>query len=53
MLIAALFMGGSTVLSQAIPPLIKGVSAIGMTSCLMGIVLGYHLLNDMKNSDNS
>lgn len=50
MLSAALFMGGSTILSQAIPPLIQGVSAIGAATSLMGLILGYQLISDMKNS---
>jgi len=50
MLTAALFMGGSTILSQSIPPLIWGVSAIGTALSILGVILGHQLLSDMKKS---
>ena len=47
---AALFMGGSIVLSREIPPLIGGVSAIGAGTSLLGLILGYRLVRAMKKS---
>jgi len=47
---AALFLGGSMILSQAIPPLIWGTSIIGMTTSFAGIYLGFRLIRTMKRS---
>ena len=47
---AAMFMGGSMVLSREIPPLIGGISAIGAGTSLLGLILGYRLIRAMKKS---
>ena len=47
---AALFLGGSMVLSREIPPLIGGISAIGVGTALMGLILGSRLVLSMKGS---
>jgi ubiquinone biosynthesis protein len=47
---AALFLGGSMIISQEIPPLIWGVSIIGATTSLIGLFLGFRLIKAMKNS---
>jgi ubiquinone biosynthesis protein len=47
---AALFLGGSMIISQEIPPLIWGVSIIGATTSLIGLFLGFRLIRAMKNS---
>ena len=44
MLIASLFMGSSMLLSQQLPPVIKGISLIGAIGCLTGVILGGKLL---------
>jgi ubiquinone biosynthesis protein len=44
MLIASLFMGSSMLLSQQLPPLIKGFSLLGIAGCLTAVVLGGRLL---------
>ena len=45
---AALIMGGSIVMSQSIPPLLFGMSAIGIATFGSGLILGYKLLNSMN-----
>lgn len=47
---AALFLGGSMILSQAIPPLIWGTSIIGLTTSCAGLYLGFRLVRTMKKS---
>jgi len=47
---AALFMGGSMILSREIPPLIGGISAIGVGISILGLILGYRLVRAMKNA---
>ncbi|MEN8243688.1 MAG: AarF/ABC1/UbiB kinase family protein [Thermodesulfobacteriota bacterium] len=47
---AALFMGGSMILSRAIPPLIGGISVIGAGTSLLGLILGYRLVRAMHKS---
>jgi ubiquinone biosynthesis protein len=47
---AALFLGGSMIISQKIPPLIWGTSAIGATTCLIGLFLGFRFIRAMNNS---
>jgi ubiquinone biosynthesis protein len=47
---AALFLGGSMIISQEIPPLIWGVSIIGATTSLIGLFLGFRLIRAMNNS---
>jgi len=47
---AALFLGGSMILSQAIPPLIWGTSIIGVTTSCAGLYLGFRLIRTMKKS---
>jgi len=44
MLIASLFMGSSMLLSQQLPPVIKGISLIGAIGCLTAVILGGKLL---------
>ncbi len=48
---AALFMGGAMILSQAIPPLIRGISIIGLSTSVLGLFLGFRLIRVMNNSD--
>lgn len=47
---AALFLGGAMIISQAIPPLIWGVSAIGLATSLTGFFLGFRLIRSMNDS---
>ena len=48
MLIASLFMGSSMLLSQQLPPLIKGLSLLGVVGCLSAVILGGRLLWAIK-----
>lgn len=48
MLIASLFMGSSILLSQQLPPLVKGVSLVGIIGCLSAVILGGRLLWSMR-----
>lgn len=50
---AAMFMGGSMVLSREIPPLIGGISVIGAATSLLGLILGYRLVRAMHKSGDS
>jgi ubiquinone biosynthesis protein len=47
---AALFMGGSMILSQKIPPTVRGISVIGASAAFLGLLLGYRLVRAMKKS---
>ncbi len=47
---AALFLGGSTILSREIGPLVGGISIIGATAAVLGLLLGYRLVHAMKKS---
>ena len=47
---AALFMGSCLVLSQRIPPLIKGISIPGTAGCLFAFGLGFRLFRAIKKS---
>jgi len=47
---AALFMGGSQILSRQIPPLIGGLSVIGLITTVLGLILGYRLIVTMHKS---
>jgi hypothetical protein len=47
---AALFLGGSMIVSQEIPPLIWGISIIGATTSLIGLFLGFRFIRAMNNS---
>ena len=47
---AALFLGGSMIVSQEIPPLIWGISIIGATTSLIGLFLGFQLIRAMNSS---
>jgi len=49
---AALFMGGSMILSQGIPPKIGGISIIGAVTSFLGLLLGYRLVRAMHKSGN-
>ena len=46
----ALFLGGSMIISQEIPPLIWGISVIGAATSLIGLVLGFRLIRAMNGS---
>jgi ubiquinone biosynthesis protein len=49
---AALFLGGSMILSQEIAPTFRGISIIGaITSCL-GLILGFRLIRAMKDKED-
>jgi len=37
-------------LSREIPPLIGGISAIGVGISILGLILGYRLVRAMKNA---
>jgi ubiquinone biosynthesis protein len=50
MLSAALFMGGSMILSSEIPPTVGGISVIGTSAALLGLLLGYRLVRAMHKS---
>jgi ubiquinone biosynthesis protein len=47
---AALFMGGSMILSREIPPMVGGISIIGASTAFLGLLLGYRLVRAMKKS---
>lgn len=47
---AALFMGGSMILSQGIPPRIGGISIVGATAAVIGLLLGFRLVRAMSKS---
>jgi len=47
---AALFLGGSTILSRGIPPTLGGISIIGAVTALLGLLLGYRLVHAMHKS---
>lgn len=47
---AALFLGGSMILSQEIRPTVGGISVIGASTAVLGLVLGYRLVRAMKKS---
>jgi ubiquinone biosynthesis protein len=47
---ASLFMGGSMILSQGVPPTFKGVSVIGLGIIFLGFSIGYRLVRTMKKS---
>jgi ubiquinone biosynthesis protein len=47
---AALFLGGSMILSREIPPTVRGVSIIGATAAVFGLLNGYRLVRAMKKS---
>ena len=44
----AMFLGGSMIISQEIPPLIWGISVIGAATSLIGLVLGFRLIRAMN-----
>ena len=46
----ALFLGGSLIISRQIPPLVGGLSIIGLVTAVLGFVLGYRLLVTMHKS---
>lgn len=46
----AIFLGGSMVLSRSVPPLIQGVSVIGVVFLGIGSLLGYKLLRAIGKS---
>ena len=48
----AIFLGGSMILSSAVPPLIGGVSVIGAVVIGIGSLLGYKLLRAIGSSGN-
>ena len=50
MLSAALFIGGSRILSREIPPMVAGISVIGASVSLLGLFLGYRLVRAMHKS---
>ena len=50
MLSAALFIGGSMILSREIPPMVAGISVIGASVSLLGLFLGYRLVRAMHKS---
>jgi ubiquinone biosynthesis protein len=47
---AALFMGGSMILSREIPPTVGDISVIGASTAFLGLLLGYRLVRTMKKS---
>jgi ubiquinone biosynthesis protein len=47
---ASLFMGGSMILSQGIPPKLGGISIVGAVTALLGLLLGYRLVRAMHYS---
>lgn len=47
---ASLFMGGSMILSQSVPPTYRGVSIIGLSITLLGFFIGFRLVRTMKKS---
>ena len=47
---ASLFIGGSLVLSQSVPPTFKGFSIVGAAFTLLGFLLGWRLVRAMKKS---
>ena len=49
---AALFLGGSMILSREIGPLLGGISIVGATAAVFGLILGYRLVRAMKKSNN-
>jgi ubiquinone biosynthesis protein len=50
MLSAALFLGGSMILSREIRPTIGGISVLGASAAVLGLLLGYRLIRAMKRS---
>ncbi len=52
MLSAALFLGGSMILSREIRPTVGGISVIGAGAAVLGLLLGYRLIRAMKRSGN-
>ncbi len=50
MLSAALFLGGSMILSREIRPTVGGISVIGASAAVLGLLLGYRLIRAMKRS---
>ncbi len=49
-IIAALFVGSSMVLSSNVPPLIRGVSLFGAVGCLVSFTLGFRLVRAIHKS---
>ena len=49
---AALFLGGSMILSREIRPTVGGISVIGAGAAVLGLLLGYRLIRAMKRSGN-
>jgi ubiquinone biosynthesis protein len=47
-LAAALFMGSASLLSQSVPPLVRGVSVPGAVGCGVAVWLGYTLIRAIK-----
>ncbi len=47
---AALFIGSSLMLSNAVPPVIRGVSVVGALGCAAGVLLGFRLVHAIQRS---
>ncbi len=52
LLTAALFVGSCQIVSQKIPPLLRGVSIPGAVGCVFAFILGFRLLRAIKKSGN-
>lgn len=51
-LIAALFVGSSLILSFNVPPTIKGVSVFGAFGCIVAFTMGFRLVRAIQKSGN-
>ena len=49
---AALFVGSSFILSNSVPPLVKGISISGSLGCLASVLMGLRLLRAIQRSGN-
>jgi ubiquinone biosynthesis protein len=50
MLASALFLGSSLMLTHKVPPLLHGVSVLGVSGCVVALVLGLRLIRAINKS---
>ncbi len=52
LVVASTFLGSSIILAGKIPPLIKGVSVLGLAGCIIAMVMGFRLFTSIKKSSS-
>ncbi len=52
LVVASTFLGSSVILAGKIPPLIKGVSVLGLAGCILAGFMGFRLFIAIKKSGN-